>query len=88
MRQHETFWTMKRLTELGKLFTKFDLDQLAKHFGKRREEITQAYEFWVQHKRLKISSKKIKRLRITHYLPGHAEGYNETRHFRSEDYVL
>lgn len=74
MRKHQTFWTTEKLKELAGLYQKLTLPQLEKHFGKRREEIIQAFEFQRMHKLLKISSTKRRNVRTTIYRPAYAEG--------------
>lgn len=92
MAKRKRFWNEDRLKELARLAKTMAPYQLEKHFGKRREEITQALEFIHMHKRLKITTKKIRTkhliTRITFYRAAHAEGSHEGRHFRHDDYVL
>jgi mRNA-degrading endonuclease RelE of RelBE toxin-antitoxin system len=62
-----TFWTHERLKELHRLFKSMSPRQLEKHFSKDYDNILQAHEFWLAHKRLKISSVQKRRTRITIY---------------------
>lgn len=88
MAKRETFWTDDRLRELARLFKTHSVGQLERHFGKRREDITQAYEYYRMHKRLKISSRKNKKTRITIYKAAWAEGSREGSAYQFENLVL
>ena len=75
-KQKPTFWTHERLKELAILFDTKSSRELERHFKKRYEDILQAYEYWQSHKRFKISSVKKRKVRVTKYRPGYAEGYH------------
>lgn len=74
MRKRTSFWTQDNLKELHKIFHNHTLQQLEKRYGKKKEDIIQAYEFQCAHKRLLISQKRKKGVLITIYAPAFAEG--------------
>lgn len=83
MANRTTFWTPEKLKELNRLYKKLTLPQLEKHFGKRREEIIQAFEFQRMHKLLKISSTKRNHVKTTIYRAAYAEGsYYRNNHLQ------
>ena len=87
MAKAKHFWTEDRLKDLASLFPKQTLRQLERRFGRRAEDITQAYEFWIQHKKLKHRTIKRKGYKITQYHSGYAEGAESCSRFVSENSV-
>lgn len=83
----KSFWTQDKLKELALLVPNQTLRQLERKFGRRAEDITQAYEFWIQHKKLKRKTVKRKGYRITFYHHGYAEGAEQCSRFIPDNSV-
>jgi len=77
MAAKEKFWTDEKLKELARIFPKKNIAQLEKYYKKQRDDIIQAYNFYIMDKKLRISRKKIKNMTITHYKPAFPEGYHD-----------
>ena len=85
MAKAKSFWTQKRLKELATLIPNQTLRQLERKFGRRADDITQAYDFWIQHKKLKRKTVQRKHYKITFYHHGFAEGAEQCSRFIHED---
>ena len=85
MAKAKHFWTHEKLKELGTLFHQMTLRQLERKFNRRADDITAAYEFWIQHKKLKRKTVKRKGYKLTLYRPGYAEGAEACSRYIHED---
>lgn len=79
MRNHETFWTRKRLTELRGLFKQLSPEQLIEHYNREWEDILQAYEFQGKHRKMKVGFYRENGHPVTVYAPAHAYAIENRR---------
>jgi len=82
----EPFWTEQKLKELAQLYPKTSLKILIRKFHRTIENIHEAYEFYIQHQKLKIKTELENGIKITYYRPYDAHKIQENRYLQQFDY--